>query len=105
MNGHLWVFQQQNRAFVEALFHVLLRIAKAEMPLTIAEELILPCVKNINYIISGKEAKRKLNISSFLVNAVQHRISLMSEHIKDRVIDQVKSSRLFTLQLDESTDV
>ena len=29
----------------------------------------------------------------------------MSEHIKDQVIDQVKSAGPFALQLDESTDV
>ena len=52
------------------------------------------------------ERKRsKLNILSFSINAVQHRISLMSEHIKDQVIDQVKSAGPFALQLDESTDV
>ena len=38
-------------------------------------------------------------------NAVQSRISLMYKHIKDQVIDQVKSAGLSALQLDESTDV
>ena len=75
------------------------------MPHTIAEELMLPCVKDINCILSGKETKSKLNILSFSDNAMQHKISLMSEHIKNQVIDQVKSTGPFALQLDESTDV
>ena len=49
-------------SFVEALIHLSLRIAKAEMPKPIAEELILPCVKDINCILNGKETKSKLNI-------------------------------------------
>ena len=51
------VFQKQNRAFVQAFFHVSLRVAKAQMPHTIAEKLILPCVKDINCILSEKEAE------------------------------------------------
>ena len=86
------VFQQRNRAFFEASFYVSLRITKAEMLHTIAGELILPCAKDINCISSGKEAKSKLNILSFSVNAVQRRIPLISEHIKDEVIDKVKSA-------------
>ena len=38
-------------------------------------------------------------------NTVQRRISLMSEDIKNQVIDQMKSAGLFALQLEESTDV
>ena len=75
------------------------------MPHTIAEELILPCVNDINCILSGKEAESKLFILSFSDNAVHRRISLMSEHIKDQVIDQMKSAGPFALQLDESTGV
>ena len=46
-----------------------------------------------------------MNILSFSDIAVQRRILLMSEHVKDQVIDQVKSSGPFALELDESTDV
>ena len=92
-------------SFIEAPIHVSLRIAKAKMPHPIAEELILSCVKNINYISSGKEAESKLNILLFSGSTVQHTIPLMSEHIKEQVIDQVKSAGPFALQLDESTDV
>ena len=94
------VFQQRNRAFVQAFFHVSLPIAKAQMPHTIAEESILPCVKEINCILSGKETESKLNVLSFSDNAVHIRISLMSSHIKDQVLDQTKSAGPFVLQLD-----
>ena len=99
------VFQQPNRASVEATFVISLRIAKAKKPHTIAEQLILPCAKDINRILIGKEAESKLNVLSLSDNTVQRRISLMSEDIKNQVIDQMKSAGSFALQLDESTDV
>ena len=99
------IFQLRNRAFVRAFFHVSLRITKAEMLHTIDEEMVLLCVNDINCISSGKQAKSKLNIPSFSVNAMQRRISLITEHIKNQVIDQIKSTGLFALQLDESTGV
>ena len=99
------VFQQRNRASVEATFVISLRIAKAKKPHTIAEQLILPCAKDINRILIGKEAESKLNVLSLSDNTVQRRISLMSEDIKNQVIDQMKSAGLFALQLNESRDV
>ena len=98
-------FQQQNRASVEVSFEISLRIAKTKKPHTIAEELMLPCAKDIIRILIGKEAESKLNVLSLSDNTVQRRISLMSEDIKDQVIDQLKSAGPFALQLDESTDV
>ena len=83
-------FQQRNRAFVEASFHVSLCITKAKSPHTIAEELILPRAKDINRILMGKKAESKLNISSLSVDAVHSSNLLMSENIKDQVIDQLK---------------
>ena len=99
------VFQQRNQAAVEATFVVSLRIAKAKKPHTIAEQLILPCARDINRILFGKEAESKLNVLSLSDNTVHCRISMMSEDIKDQVIDHMKSAGAFALQLDESTDV
>ena len=73
------------------------------MPYTIAEELILPYANDINRILSGKYAES--NLSTLSVKAIQHRISLMSEHSKNQVIDQVKSAGSFARQLDESADI
>ena len=98
-------FQQQYRAAVEATFVVTLRIAKAKKPHTIAEQLILPCAKDVNRILIGKKAESKLNVLSLSDNTVQRRIFMMFEDIKNQVIDQMKSAGLFALQLDESTDV
>ena len=60
------VFQLRNRAFIETFSYVSLQIAKAKMKLTVAEKLILPFVKDINCILSGKETQSKWNILSRL---------------------------------------
>jgi len=46
-----------------------------------------------------------LNALSLSDNTVQRRISLISEDVKDQVIDQLRSAGPFALQQDESTDV
>lgn len=98
-------FQQRNRAAVEVSFQLSLRIAKAKKPHTIAEELILPCAKDINRIMIGTEAEKKLNVLSLSDNTVQRRITMMSEDIRDQVVDKMRSAGRFSLQVDESTDI
>ena len=93
-------FQQRYRASAEATFVVSSRIAKAKKPHTIAEQLILPCARDINHILIVIEAESKLNVLSLLHNSVQRRISLTSENIKNQVIDQMKSAGSFALQQD-----
>ena len=61
-------FLQQHQDTVEMSFHVSLRIAIAKMPHTVAEELILSCTKDINWIMIGTEAENKLNSLSLLDN-------------------------------------
>ena len=45
------IFQQPNRAIIEAFYHVLLTIAEAEMPHTIAENLIRPCANEVRWSV------------------------------------------------------
>ena len=96
---------QRHRASIKATFAVSSRIAKAKKPHTIAEQLILQCARDINRILFGKEAESGLNVLSLSDNTVQRRISLMSDDIKNQVIDQMKSAGSFALQVNESTDV
>ena len=102
--SYLWSFPATISSCCRT-FVVSLRIAKTKKPHTIAEKLILPCAKDINRILIGKEAESKLNVLSLSDNTVQSRISMMSEDIKNQVIDQMKSAGPFALQLDESTNV
>uniref|UniRef100_A0A0P4VR47 Uncharacterized protein n=1 Tax=Scylla olivacea TaxID=85551 RepID=A0A0P4VR47_SCYOL len=96
-------FHQQN--VVEASFPVSLEIAKKKKPHTIGEELILPCAKTMVKLVLGEKSAEKLNAISLSNNAVQRRISQISDDIKEQVIQEIKRAGLFSIQLDESTDV
>ena len=87
------LFQQQNIAAVEASYLVALKIAKAKKPHTIAEELLLPCAKDIVRLMIGQEYVKKLQPLSLSNNTVQRRISDMSNDILQQVCDEIKSAR------------
>ena len=53
----------------------------------------------------GADAVNKLSSLSLSDNTVQRRIEEMSEDIKNQVVEQIKQSPIYVLQLDESTDV
>ena len=100
-------YQQQNMAAIEASYLVALRIAKAKKPHAIAEELLLPAIKDIVRVMLGAEYFNKLNSISLSNNTVSRRIFDMSADIMEQVIQEMKSAPLgiFSNQLDESTDV
>ena len=100
-------FKTQSRAALMASYSVSLRIAKAKKPHVIGEELILPCTKDIVHHMLGDNAVKSLECVSLSNNTVQRRITDMSADILTQVVDEIKTSPLdlFTLQVDESTDV
>ena len=93
------------RAAVEASYVVSLCIVKSKKRHTIGEELVLPCTKDIVRLMIGADAVKKLSSLSISDNTVQRRIQEMSKDIKNQVVEQIKQSPIFVLQLDESTDV
>ncbi|XP_042204126.1 protein ZBED8-like [Homarus americanus] len=56
-------------------------------------------------LVLGEKSAEKRSAISLSNNTVQRRISLMSDDIKEQVIQKVKEAGLFSIQLDESTDV
>ena len=84
-----------------------LRIAKAKKTHVIGEELILPCTKDIVHHMLRHKAPESLECLSLSNNTVQRRIADMSLDILTQVVNEIKTSPLglFTLQVDESTDV
>ena len=53
----------------------------------------------------GADAVNKLSSLSLSDNTVQRTIEEMSKDIKNQVVEQIKQSPIYVLQLDESTDV
>ena len=89
----------------EASYRVSLRIAKAGKPHTIGEELCLPLAKEITHIMCGEKAARQLNLVPLSNDTVSRRIDNMADDVKNILIERIKRSRYYSIQLDETTDV
>uniref|UniRef100_K7FT67 Uncharacterized protein n=1 Tax=Pelodiscus sinensis TaxID=13735 RepID=K7FT67_PELSI len=90
---------------VSASYIVAYKVAQAKKPYTIVEQLVLPCAKEMVWLVLGEEAARKLNDISVSINTVSRWINEISQNISEQVVDEIKKSPLFAVQLDESTDV
>jgi hypothetical protein len=81
--------------------------AKVKKPHTIAEELILPCTKDIVSVMMGSDYLITLQPLSLSNDTMRQRIQDMAYDILSQVVDEIKScpNGMFSIQLDESTYV
>jgi hypothetical protein len=100
-------YQQKNAAANEASYLVAQRIAKVKKPHTTAEELILPCAKDILSFMMGSDYLIKLQPLSLSNDTIRRRIQDVAYDILSQVVDEIKScpSGMFSIRLDKSTDV
>ena len=90
---------------LEASYLVAEIIAKAKKPHTIAESVIVPaCTAIVNKMLGPQAAKEiaKVPLSN---STIGRRINDMSADIEDVVLEKIRLSGKFSLQVDESTDV
>jgi len=90
-----------NTKATEASYRVTLRIAKPGKPHNIGETLCLPAAKDMCAAMIGVSGAAKLNAIPMSDNT----ISDMASDVKEQVLDNVRKSPYFSIQLDESTDV
>ena len=67
--------------------------------------LIKPCALSMVKLILGETSVQKIQQVSLSNDTIKRRISQMSANVKQQVINEIKASPMFSLQLDESTDV
>ncbi len=89
----------------EASYLVAELVAKEMKAHTIAESLILPACQAIVKAMFGDEAQKEVAKIPLSNNTISRRISDMSIDIEMNVIDKLKEAKLFSLQVDESTDI
>lgn len=97
--------QQQNTAVLQASYEAALEIAKNKKPHTIGETLIKPSMLKMVSLVLGEASAVKMRQVSLSNSSVQRRIADMSEDVKIQILEEIKQSPLFAIQLDESTDV
>ncbi len=95
-------FVKLNGKATVASYRVALRIAKAGKAHTIGEMLILPAAKDLCSVML---AASKINSVPLSDNTISRRISDMAQDVKEQVLDSIRHSPFFALQIVESTDV
>ena len=98
-------YHERTTNAVCASYIVAYKVAQAEKPHTIVEQLLLPCAKEMVRLVVGEDATRKLDDISVSNDTVSRRMNEISLNIKEQVLDEIKKSPLFAIQLHESTEV
>jgi hypothetical protein len=98
--GQIMSFSGVNMKAVEASYKVSLRIAKAGKPHTIGESLLLPAAKDVAISVLGEKVAKQLESISLSNDTVSQRISDMASNVKEQLIEKVKASKYYSIQLD-----
>jgi zinc finger BED domain-containing protein 5/7/8/9 len=94
-----------NKSLVKASFITALHIAKSKKPFTIAESLLKPCMINICEEMFGTTEANKIKDIPMSNDIICHRTTLIAEDLHDQLIQLIKKSPWFALQIDDSTDI
>ncbi|CAI6344305.1 unnamed protein product [Macrosiphum euphorbiae] len=103
--NNIFNFTATNQKATYASYKICLRIAQTGKPHTIGESLILPAIKDAVGILFDQKCLKEVEKLSLSNNTVSRRIDDISEWVENKLIERVKLSRWFSLQLDESTDI
>ena len=90
-------------SLLTAPYLISLQIAKCKKPHSTGEELN-PLIAACNEVL-GQSAASKIKDIPLSNYTVERRISDMAEDTETQLIEKIKKSKLFALQLDESTDI
>ncbi|XP_013793834.1 zinc finger BED domain-containing protein 5-like, partial [Limulus polyphemus] len=99
-------YTKVNEKSLYVSYLISLRIAKAGLPHTVGETLVLPAIKDTVKVFFGDKSEQEIETIPISNNTtVTHRIDEMSRWIENQLVQRVRESTIFFLQLDESTDV
>ena len=90
---------------LRASYAVSYLVAKQKKPHTIAECLILPALVKVSEVMFDTKTATALQSIPVSNNTISRRIEDIASDIVMQVIEQIKLTKMFALQLDESTDV
>ena len=94
-----------NEKALKASYLVAKLVAKSKKLHTVAETLILPtCIAIVNEML-GPDAVKDIAKVTLSDNTIARRIDDMSTDIESHVVEKIRISRKFALQVDESTDI
>ena len=102
----LQMMNKESKDVLLASFMVAHVVLKSKRPYTELEAVILPCLKiAADLIHGGKEAVDKVSKISLSDTTVYRRCQSIATDLEDQLIEKLKQSPSFAIQLDETTDV
>ncbi|XP_010975858.2 zinc finger MYM-type protein 6 isoform X1 [Camelus dromedarius] len=93
------------KSLVKASYLIAFQIAASKNPFSIAEELIKPYLVEMCSEVLGSSAGDKMKTIALSNNTIGHRIDELSADIEDQLIQKVRESKWFALQIDESSEI
>lgn len=91
-------------SLVKASYLIAFQIAARKKPFSIAEELIKPYLVELCSEVLGSSAGEKMKTIPLSSNTIGCRINKLSADIEDQLVQKVRESRWFALQIDESSE-
>ncbi|KAF6112406.1 zinc finger MYM-type containing 6 [Phyllostomus discolor] len=93
------------KSLVKASYLIAFQIAASKKPFSTAEELIKPYLVEMCSEVVSSSAGDKMKTIPLSNNTIGHRIDELSADIEDQLIQKVRESKWFALQIDESSEV
>uniref|UniRef100_A0A8D0YXJ0 Zinc finger MYM-type containing 6 n=1 Tax=Sus scrofa TaxID=9823 RepID=A0A8D0YXJ0_PIG len=93
------------KSLLKASYLIAFQIAASKKPFSIAEELIKPYLAEMCSEVLGSTAGDKMKTIPLSNNTIGHRIDELSADIEDQLIQKVRESKWFALQIDESSEM
>jgi hypothetical protein len=94
-----------NNKALEASYLLSLRTAKAGKPHSIGENVLLPATKVVVKTMFSEKFLKDIDLIPLSNNTVSRRINDMADNVKSQLIERVKASPYYALQIDQTTDV
>ncbi|XP_036917373.1 zinc finger MYM-type protein 6 isoform X4 [Sturnira hondurensis] len=92
------------KSLVKASYLIAFQIAASKKPFSTAEELIKPYLVEMCSEVVSSSAGDKMKTIPLPNNTIGHRIDELSADIEDQLIQKVKESKWFALQIDEFSE-
>ncbi|XP_072394958.1 zinc finger MYM-type protein 6-like [Diabrotica undecimpunctata] len=86
-----------------ASYQLSLRIVKTKKPFTVDEELVLPCIVDATKAILGDKYDKQMQNLPLSNDTVSRRIEDMASDVETQLLKKIHFSKIFAVQLDEST--
>nr|CAI5847896.1 unnamed protein product [Callosobruchus analis] len=94
-----------DKSLLKASYLVALRIAKSKKPYSVAEDLVKPCLIDVCCEVLGQSAADKMKTLPLSNDTIGRRICELSDDVESQLLQDIRKSKWFAVQMDESIDV